>query len=60
MKSGQKQEAAGRRKKAVALIAATSEAGLVSVSYAISGSISIKARRQLAAKLRKIADAVTA
>lgn len=59
MRIGQGQEAAGRRKRTVALIAMTSEAGAVSVSYRISDKVSGRARRQMAGKLRQIADAIT-
>jgi hypothetical protein len=59
MTTGPGQGIAGRRKKTIGLIALTSEAGGVSVSYQIKDKISRRAKRQVANQLRKIADAVS-
>lgn len=56
MKTGQARDSAGQRKKTVALIALTSEAGRMSVSYRLSGKASASTRRKIAGKLLELVD----
>ena len=58
MSTGQAQEAARHRKKTIGLIALTSEAGRVSVSYEISAKVSARTRRQIVTKLQRVLDAL--
>lgn len=58
MGTGQAQEGAGQRKETVALIALTSEAGVLSASYKIAEQASGLERQGIANKLLEIAEEV--
>ena len=58
MSTGEMQETASRHKETVVVLAMTSEAGAVSVSYSVAATASRAERREIARKMAEVTEEV--